>query len=85
LLEGNDMRTRTLWFIVRIYFVLLIYLEVALILAGNGIATFPWGSLELGPKEFADQGVMFMLAVPGLLGTYIVNKKRRIESGPPNA
>jgi len=79
------MQTRTLWFIVRIYLVLLIYLEIALILAGNGIATFPWGVLTLGPREFLDQGIMFSLAVPGLLGTYIVNKRRRLGNGQPTS
>jgi hypothetical protein len=74
------MQTRTLWFAVRIYFVALIYLQVALLLAGNGIATFPWGVLTLGPREFGDQGVIFLLAIPGFLGVYIVNARRRIES-----
>ena len=75
------MQTRTLWFAVRGYIVVLLYLQVALLLAGNGIATFPWGVLSLGPKEFADQGVIFVLSIPGLLGVYVVNRRRGRESG----
>ena len=65
---------------VRIYFVIFIYLQVALLFAGNGVAIFPWGVLSLGPREFADQGVIFVLTVPGLLGAYAVSTRRRIES-----
>src|SRR6266571_3777461 len=57
----NPMQTRTLWFVVRLYFVVLIYLQVTLLLATNGIATFPWGVLTLGPHEFVNQGIVFAL------------------------
>ena len=77
------MQTRTLWFVVRLYFVVLIYLQVTLLLATNGIATFPWGVLTLGPHEFVNQGIVFALALPGFVGMYIVNKKRRFESRQP--
>ncbi|HVH15140.1 MAG TPA: hypothetical protein VNA15_05410 [Candidatus Angelobacter sp.] len=78
------MQTRTLLLAVRGYIVVLLYLQVALILAGNGIATFPWGVLTLGPKDqgiifFADQGIIFVLTVPGVLGMYLVNARRRLE------
>ena len=73
------MQTRTLLFGVRGYVVVLLYLQVALFLAGTGIATFPWGVLTVGPQEFVDQGIMFVLAIPGLLGLYIVSTRRRLE------
>ena len=63
----------------------MIYLQVTLLLAGNGIATFPWGLLTIGPQAFVDQGIIFVLAIPGLLGMYIVNKRRRLESRQPTA
>jgi hypothetical protein len=74
------MQTRTRWFAVRGYIVVLLYLQVALLLAGNGIATFPWGVLALGPMEFADQGVIFVLTIPGLFGVYVVNRRGGRES-----
>ena len=46
---SHDMQTRALWFAVRGYIVVLLYLQVALLLAGNGIATFPWG----GPSAWS--------------------------------
>ena len=79
------MRTRNIWFGVRVYLVILIYLQVALLLAGNGVATFPWGALTLGPKEFVDQGIIFVMTIPGLLGVYVVNTRRRLESSQPTA
>ena len=79
------MKARTLWFGVRGYFVILIYLQVALLPAGNGIATFPWGVLTLGPREFADQGIIFVLTIPGFIGIYIVNTRRRLEGRQPVA
>ena len=79
------MQTRTLWFGVRSYFVLLIYLQVTLVLALNGIATFPWGLLTIGPQMFVDQGIIFALTIPGLLGRYIVDKRRRLKSGQTTA
>jgi len=78
---SHEMQTRILWFVVRGYIVVLLYLQVALLLAGNGIATFPWGVLALGPNEFADQGIVFVLAIPGLFGVYLVNRRRGRESG----
>jgi hypothetical protein len=70
-------------FAVRGYFVVLLYLQVALLLAGTGIATFPWGVLTVGTQEFVDQGIIFVLAIPGVLGLYIVNTRRRLEKDKP--
>jgi hypothetical protein len=77
------LQAQTLWFAVRVYFLTLIYLQVALILAGNGIAIFPWGAVTLGPRLFGYQGIIFVLSFLGLFGSYIVNKKK--ENRRPTA
>ncbi len=73
------MQTRTLLFAVRGYVVVLLYLQVALLLVGNGIGTFPWGVLNVGSQEFVDQGIIFLLAIPGILGMYIAYTRRSRE------
>jgi hypothetical protein len=86
---GKDVslrvRSRTLLFVVRVYLVFLIYLQVGLMLAMSGVSAFPWTILTVGPRLFADQSIIFALAVLGLLGMYLVNSKGRIESQPPTA
>jgi len=73
------MRTRTLLLAVRGYIVVLLYLQVTLLLAGFGTPILPWGVITVGPSEFVDQGIIFVLEVPGLLGMYLVNARRRLE------
>ena len=73
------MRTRTLLFAVRAYTVVLLYLQMALLLAMFGAPILPWGVVTVGPLEFVDQGVIFVPAVPGILGMYLVNARRRLE------
>jgi hypothetical protein len=79
------LQVRTLWFAVRVYYIILIYLQVALLLAGNGMAIFPWGAVALGPRLFGYQGIIFVLGFLGLVGVYIVDKKRIAEGRQPTA
>jgi hypothetical protein len=79
------LKARTLWFVVRVYGIILIYLQVALLVAGNGMAIFPWGAVTLGPRLFGYQGIIFVLGFLGLVGSYIADRKKETESRKPTA